>query len=58
MMNAALIYSFQARVSLARAAYCWLDIVLLDNPLSAVDAYVGKAILENCLFKGSLANWK
>ena len=56
MMNAALIYSLQARVSLA--AYCLSDIVLLDNPLSAVDAYVGKAILENCLFKGSLANWK
>jgi ATP-binding cassette subfamily C (CFTR/MRP) protein 1 len=29
--------------------------VLLDDPLSAVDAYVGKAILDNCLLSGPLA---
>ncbi|TFK36263.1 multidrug resistance-associated ABC transporter [Crucibulum laeve] len=46
----------KARVSLARAAYSQSDIVLLDDPLSAVDAYVGKAILENCLVNGPLAN--
>ncbi|TDL20293.1 multidrug resistance-associated ABC transporter [Rickenella mellea] len=44
-----------ARVSLARAAYADADIVLLDDPLSAVDAHVGKAILENCLLSGPLA---
>ncbi len=30
--------------------------MLLDDPLSAVDAYVGKAILDNCLLKGPLAS--
>ncbi len=46
----------QARVSLARAAYSPSEIVLLDDPLSAVDAYVGKSILENCLLNGPLAS--
>ncbi|KAK0199743.1 multidrug resistance-associated ABC transporter [Desarmillaria ectypa] len=46
----------KARVSLARVAYSPSDIVLLDDPLSAVDAYVGKAILDNCLLKGPLAS--
>ncbi|KAF5310093.1 hypothetical protein D9619_010353 [Psilocybe cf. subviscida] len=46
----------KARVSLARAAYSDSDIVLLDDPLSAVDAYVGKSILDNCLLSGPLAN--
>ena len=46
---------FQARVSLARAAYSSSDVVLLDDPLSAVDSYVGKAILRNCLLNGPLA---
>ena len=48
--------SIQARVSLARAAYSEADIVLLDDPLSAVDAYVGKAILDECLLTGPLAD--
>ena len=30
--------------------------MLLDDPLSAVDAYVGKSILENCLLAGPLAD--
>lgn len=42
-------------MSLARAAYSQADIVLLDDPLSAVDAYVGRSILENCLLNGPLA---
>lgn len=46
----------KARVSLARAAYSGADIVLMDDSLSAVDAYVGKAILENCLLNGPLAD--
>ncbi|KAF9488932.1 multidrug resistance-associated ABC transporter [Pleurotus eryngii] len=46
----------KARVSLARAAYSDTDIVILDDPISAVDAYVGKALLENCLLSGPLAN--
>lgn len=43
-------------MSLARAAYSDSDIILLDDPLSAVDAHVGKAILENCLLEGPLAD--
>ncbi|KAI0071668.1 multidrug resistance-associated ABC transporter [Panus rudis PR-1116 ss-1] len=46
----------KARVSLARAAYSNADIVLMDDSLSAVDAYVGKQILENCLLDGPLAD--
>ena len=46
----------KARVSLARAAYSQADIVLLDDPISAVDAYVGKSILDECLLTGPLAN--
>lgn len=39
----------KARVCLARAAYARSDIVLLDDPLSAVDAHVGRALVERCL---------
>ncbi|KAJ2912814.1 hypothetical protein MD484_g7600, partial [Candolleomyces efflorescens] len=45
----------KARVSLARAVYSGSEIVLLDDPLSAVDAHVGRYILENCLLSGPLA---
>lgn len=37
------------RVSLARALYQKADIYLLDDPLSAVDAHVGKALFENAI---------
>ncbi|XP_075420665.1 multidrug resistance-associated protein 1 isoform X1 [Tenrec ecaudatus] len=45
------------RVSLARAVYCNADVYLLDDPLSAVDAHVGKHIFENVVGpKGMLKN--
>uniref|UniRef100_A0A8D1AM35 Multidrug resistance-associated protein 1 n=1 Tax=Sus scrofa TaxID=9823 RepID=A0A8D1AM35_PIG len=45
------------RVSLARAVYCNSDIYLFDDPLSAVDAHVGKHIFENVVGpKGMLKN--
>ncbi|XP_012587108.1 PREDICTED: multidrug resistance-associated protein 1 [Condylura cristata] len=37
------------RVSLARAVYCNSDVYLFDDPLSAVDAHVGKHIFENVI---------
>ena len=42
-------------MSLARAAYSGADIILMDDSLSAFDAHVGKAVLENCLLSGPLA---
>ena len=37
------------RISLARAVYQDEDIYLLDDPLSAVDAHVGKHIFEKVI---------
>ncbi|GAO49019.1 hypothetical protein SAICODRAFT_7613 [Saitoella complicata NRRL Y-17804] len=37
------------RINLARAAYFNADIVLLDDPLSAVDAHVGRHLLDHCI---------
>ena len=45
----------RARVSLARGIYSDADIYLLDDPLSAVDAAVGKNLFNRCI-KGFLAN--
>ena len=39
----------KARVAVARAVYANADIIMLDDPLSAVDAHVGKAIFNKCL---------
>lgn len=36
-------------MALARAAYAAADVLLLDDPLSAVDAHVGAALFEACV---------
>ncbi|KAG6831800.1 hypothetical protein H0H92_007477 [Tricholoma furcatifolium] len=43
------------RVNIARALYYDADIVILDDPLSAVDAHVGKALFHNAIVE-SLRN--
>ncbi|KAI9002587.1 hypothetical protein DFJ74DRAFT_696267 [Hyaloraphidium curvatum] len=43
------------RVSIARAVYYDANTVILDDPLSAVDAHVGRHIFEECVL-GVLAN--
>lgn len=42
------------RVSLARAVYCDRAVYLLDDPLSAVDAHVGKHIFDQVIGKHGL----
>ncbi|KAA6391870.1 MAG: putative Multidrug resistance-associated protein, partial [Streblomastix strix] len=39
----------KARIQLARAVYSDRDIYILDDPLSAVDAHVGKILFEKCI---------
>ncbi|XP_023331666.1 multidrug resistance-associated protein 4 [Eurytemora carolleeae] len=39
----------KARVTLARAVYRNADCYLLDDPLSAVDAHVGKHLFQKCI---------
>ncbi|MEQ2181917.1 hypothetical protein GOODEAATRI_016590, partial [Goodea atripinnis] len=39
----------KARVNLARAVYQDADVYLLDDPLSAVDAEVGRHLFEQCI---------
>uniref|UniRef100_A0A915HS22 Uncharacterized protein n=1 Tax=Romanomermis culicivorax TaxID=13658 RepID=A0A915HS22_ROMCU len=47
--GAALSGGQKARIALARAVYYDADVYLLDDPLSAVDAAVGRWIFEKCL---------
>jgi ABC-type multidrug transport system fused ATPase/permease subunit len=42
------------RVNICRAIYCDSDIVIFDDPLSALDAHVGKAVFQNVM-QGCLA---
>ncbi|ORX37805.1 P-loop containing nucleoside triphosphate hydrolase protein [Kockovaella imperatae] len=44
------------RICIARAAYEDSAVVLLDDPLSAVDAHVGHHLVEHCLLTGPFAN--
>ena len=46
------------RVSLARAAYASPDILLLDDPLSAVDPHVAKEIFDKLISEKSLLKHK
>ena len=41
----------KARVSIARAVYFNADIYLFDDPLAALDQYVGKSLFEQCILK-------
>lgn len=45
----------QQRISLARAAYSDSDIIILDDPLSAVDTHLGDHIFHS-LIRGYLSN--
>ena len=39
------------RIALARAVYSGRDIILMDDPLSAVDAHVCRAIFDECILR-------
>ncbi|KAB0798124.1 hypothetical protein PPYR_09117 [Photinus pyralis] len=41
----------RARINLARSVYREADIYLFDDPLSAVDAHVGKHLFDECIVK-------
>ena len=46
------------RISLARAVYFNADIYLLDDPLSAVDAHVGRKLFQNVIGPNGLLKEK
>jgi len=46
----------KARVGMARAVYHDADIYLLDDPLAAVDAHVGKHLFQKCIIDELLLN--
>jgi ABC-type multidrug transport system fused ATPase/permease subunit len=41
----------KARVAIARAIYKSADLILLDDPLAAVDVHVGSSIFNRCFRK-------
>ncbi|KAG2058537.1 hypothetical protein BDR06DRAFT_1004242 [Suillus hirtellus] len=41
------------RINICRAIYCNTDIQIFDDPLSALDAHVGKAVFQNVLKKNT-----
>ncbi|KAG1781565.1 ABC transporter [Suillus placidus] len=41
------------RINICRAIYCDTDIQIFDDPLSALDAHVGKAVFQNVLKKNA-----
>ena len=41
----------KARISLARCCYSDSDMVVMDDPIAAVDSHVGKALFNNCIHK-------
>ena len=41
----------KARISLARCCYSDSDIVVMDDPIAAVDSHVGKALFHKCIAK-------
>ncbi|XP_055540741.1 ATP-binding cassette sub-family C member 4-like [Wyeomyia smithii] len=47
--GAALSGGQKARISLARAVYRRADVFLMDDPLSAVDAHVGRHLFDLCI---------
>ena len=38
----------QQRVALARACFAAADVILLDDPLSALDAHTARQIMDQC----------
>ncbi|KAF6252635.1 hypothetical protein COO60DRAFT_504509 [Scenedesmus sp. NREL 46B-D3] len=44
--------SWKQRIAIARALYADADIVLMDDPLSALDARVGRAVAQGALKRG------
>jgi ABC-type glutathione transport system ATPase component len=46
----------KARIGMARAVYHDADIYLLDDPLAAVDAHVGKHLFQECIVNELLLN--
>jgi ABC-type nitrate/sulfonate/bicarbonate transport system ATPase subunit len=44
----------KARISVARAAYSQEDIVLLDDPLSALDAHTGRLVFDEVFAAGGI----
>jgi ABC-type multidrug transport system fused ATPase/permease subunit len=41
----------KARINIARALYAETDIVILDDPISALDAHVAQNVMKNCIFE-------